>query len=76
MEFSENVQANWQEGYCLIMTMSDPEQPEQPRSEFKNYSGNFLKICLTALAPSDFHLFGPLKTTLVANISLMMKRLK
>jgi histone-lysine N-methyltransferase SETMAR len=28
------------------------------------------------LAPSDFHLFRPLKTTLVANVSLMMKRLK
>jgi histone-lysine N-methyltransferase SETMAR len=28
------------------------------------------------LAPSDFHLFGPLKTTLVANVPLMMKRLK
>jgi histone-lysine N-methyltransferase SETMAR len=28
------------------------------------------------LVPSDFHLFGPLKTTLVANVSLMTKRLK
>jgi histone-lysine N-methyltransferase SETMAR len=28
------------------------------------------------LAPSDFHLFDPVKTTLVANISLMTKRLK
>jgi histone-lysine N-methyltransferase SETMAR len=28
------------------------------------------------MAPSDFHLFGPLKTTLVANVSLMTKRLK
>jgi hypothetical protein len=28
------------------------------------------------LAPSYFHLFGPLKTTLVADVSLMTKRLK
>jgi histone-lysine N-methyltransferase SETMAR len=28
------------------------------------------------LAPSDFHLFGPLKTTLVADVSLMTKRLR
>jgi hypothetical protein len=34
MQFSENVQANWQEGYCL--------------REFKDYSGNFLNIRLTA----------------------------
>jgi histone-lysine N-methyltransferase SETMAR len=28
------------------------------------------------LTPSDFHLFGLLKTTLVAKVSLMVKRLK
>jgi hypothetical protein len=28
------------------------------------------------LAPSDFHLFGPLKSTLVANVSLMTKMMK
>jgi hypothetical protein len=28
------------------------------------------------LAPCNFHLFGPLKITLVANVSLMTKRLK
>jgi hypothetical protein len=28
------------------------------------------------LAPSDVHLFGPLKRTMVANSSLMVKRLK
>jgi hypothetical protein len=28
--------------------MPDPIQPEQPRREFKNYSGNFLNIRLTA----------------------------
>jgi hypothetical protein len=28
------------------------------------------------LAPSDFHLFGPLKATLVANFSLVTKSLK
>jgi hypothetical protein len=44
--------------------MPDPIQPEQPRREFKNCSGNFLNIWLTAQTPSDFHLFGPLKTHL------------
>jgi hypothetical protein len=48
MQFTENVQANWHEGYCFIMRMLDPIRPEQPRREFKNYSGNLLNICLTA----------------------------
>jgi hypothetical protein len=48
MQFTENVQANWQEGYCFIMTMPDPTQPNQPRRELKNYSGNFLNIRLRA----------------------------
>jgi hypothetical protein len=46
MKFAENVQTNWQEGYCFIMTMPDPIQPEQPRKEFRNCSGNFLNIAL------------------------------
>jgi hypothetical protein len=41
-------QVNWHEGYCFIMTMADPIQPEQPWGELKNYSGNFLNICLRA----------------------------
>jgi hypothetical protein len=32
----------------LNMAMPEPIQPEQPRREFKNYSGNFLNIRLTA----------------------------
>jgi hypothetical protein len=48
MQFAEKFQANWQEGNCLIMTIPDPIQPEQPRRGFKNYSGNFLNIRLTA----------------------------
>jgi hypothetical protein len=48
MQFAENVQANWQEGYCFIMTIPGPIQPKQPRRKFKNYSGNFLNIRLTA----------------------------
>jgi hypothetical protein len=31
MQFTENVQANWQEEYCFIMTMPDPIQPKQPK---------------------------------------------
>jgi hypothetical protein len=48
MQFTENFQANWQERHCFVMTMPDPIQPKQPRREFKNYSGNFLNIYLTA----------------------------
>jgi hypothetical protein len=33
MQFAENVKANWQEGYCFIITMPDPIQPKQPRRE-------------------------------------------
>jgi hypothetical protein len=47
LQFAENVQANWQEEYYFFMTMPDPIQPEQPRREFKKYSGNFLNIRLT-----------------------------
>jgi hypothetical protein len=48
--------ANWQEGYCFITTMPGPIQAEQPRTEFKNSSGSFLNIGLTArtLTPTDF----------------------
>jgi hypothetical protein len=38
-------------GNCFIMTMPDPIQPEQPRRDFKKYSGNFLNIHLTAWTP-------------------------
>jgi hypothetical protein len=48
MQFAENVQASWQEGYCFIVTRPDPIQPKQPRRELKNYSGNFLNIRITA----------------------------
>jgi hypothetical protein len=44
MQFAENIHVNWLEGYCFIMTMPDPIQNEQPRKEFKYYSGNFLII--------------------------------
>jgi hypothetical protein len=66
IQFTENVQANWQEGYCFIMSMPDPIRPEQPRRKFKNYSGDFLSIRLYSpdLAPSDFHLFDPLENHL------------
>jgi hypothetical protein len=44
------------------MTMPDPIQPEERERDFKNYSGNFFSI--PDMAPSDFHLFGPLKNHL------------
>jgi hypothetical protein len=62
MQFAENFQANWQEGYCFTMTMPNPIQTEQPRGEFKNHSGNFLNIRLTSRTWFLVtHLFGPLK---------------
>jgi hypothetical protein len=77
MQFAENVQANRLEGYCFIMTMPDPIQSQQPRREFK-YSGDLFEHPPYSpdLVSSDFHLFGPLKTTLVANVSLITNRLK
>jgi hypothetical protein len=44
----KNFQTNWQDEDCFIMTMPEPIQSEQPSREFKNYSGNFLNIYLTA----------------------------
>jgi hypothetical protein len=78
MQFAENVQANWQEGHCFIMTMPDPIQPEKPRRGFKNYSGNFLNNCLTARTWSLVTSICSVcqKTTLVGKVSLMTKRLK
>jgi hypothetical protein len=76
MQFIEDIEARWEEGYCYFMIMPDPIQPEQPRREFSNYSGNFFNICLTAwTSPIDIHLFDQLKH-LVANVTLMMMRLK
>jgi hypothetical protein len=60
------------------MTIPDPTHPEQPRREFKNYSGNFLIIRLKArtwLLVTSTCLVR-YNTTLVANVSLMTKRLK
>jgi hypothetical protein len=60
MQFAENIHANWQERYCFIITMPDPIQPEKLMRKFKNYFLN-IRLYSTDLAPSDFHLFGPLK---------------
>jgi histone-lysine N-methyltransferase SETMAR len=56
MQFVENVQANWQEGYCFIMTQERIEELQSELHEHSPYS--------TDLAPSGFHLFGPLKSHL------------
>jgi hypothetical protein len=78
MQFTENIQANWQERYCFIMTMPDSIQPEQPRREFYKYSGKFLDIYITARTwPLVTSICLVLyKTTLVVNVSLMTNRLK
>jgi hypothetical protein len=58
------------------MTMPDLIQPEKPSREFKNYSGKFLNIRLTArtwpLVTSICSICQ--KITLVANVSLMKRR--
>jgi hypothetical protein len=65
MRFAKNAQASWQEEYCFVMTMPESIHPEQPRREFKNYSGKFLNMSNSLdLAPSDFRLFGPLQNHL------------
>jgi hypothetical protein len=43
----QDVQANWQEGHCFIMTMPDPMQPEQPRKGFKSQEWELLEDRLT-----------------------------
>jgi hypothetical protein len=78
MQFAENFEANWQEAYCFIMTTADPIQPKEPRREFKNYSGNVLKIDITARTWTIVTSISLVryKTTSVAEVSLMTKRLK
>jgi hypothetical protein len=42
--------ANWQDGYCFIMTMPDPIQSKQPRRDFKNCGGtwfHFVSMCFS-----------------------------
>jgi hypothetical protein len=65
-------------GLLLIVTMPDPIQPEQPRREFKNYSGKFLNICLTSRTWPlvTFICLVCQEATSVADVSLMTKRLK
>jgi hypothetical protein len=78
IKLAEIVKANWQKGYCFIMTVPDNIQPEQPKRELKKLQWELLEHPSYSpdLALSDFHLFSLLTTTLVANISLMTKRLK
>jgi histone-lysine N-methyltransferase SETMAR len=49
-------------GLLLHHDNARPHTAQATRKEFKNYNGNFPNICLTA--PSDFHLFRPLKNHL------------
>jgi hypothetical protein len=78
IQIADDVQANWQEGYCVIMTMPDPIQPKQPGREFKNCSGNFLNILLTVRTwPLETSIcLVRKKSTLMADVSLMTKWLK
>jgi hypothetical protein len=60
MQFAGNLQADWREGYCFIVTMPGENSSTAVGTAYS-----------PDLAPSDFHLFGPL-----ADVSLMTNRLK
>jgi glutaredoxin 2 len=76
MQFAKKVQATWQERSCFIMTVLDPIQPDQERIQEVQRELLEHSPYSQALAYSDVHLFGLLKNTLVANVSLMMKKVK
>jgi hypothetical protein len=78
MQFAENIQANWQEEYSFIMTIPDPHTARATHERIQELHWEFLEHLpyTPDLAPSDFHLCDLLKTTLLADVSLMMKRLK
>jgi hypothetical protein len=64
-----------------VLLHQDNARPHTPRATQERIQELQRKLFehppyILDLAPSDFHLFEPLKTTLVANVSLMMKRLK
>jgi hypothetical protein len=63
MQFIENIQANWQEGYCFIMTMPDPHTAQATQERIQKLQWELLEHPPYSpdLVPSEFHLFGPLK---------------
>jgi hypothetical protein len=63
MQFIVNIQANWQEDYCFIMTMPDPIEPQATQERIQGPQlglPEYLPYSLD-LAPSDYPLFGLLK---------------
>jgi hypothetical protein len=69
MQFAENIQANWQEGYCFIVTArTHTAQATQERIQELHWELLEHPPYSLDLAPSDFRLFGLLKTTLVADV--------
>jgi hypothetical protein len=74
MHFAENVHANWQEEYCFIMTARHhTARATQKRSQELQWELLEHPPHRPDLDPSDFHLFGPPKTTLVTKVSLMTR---
>jgi hypothetical protein len=78
MQFAENGQANWQQEVLLHHENARPRTAQATQDRIQELQREILEHPPYSpnLAPSDFHLFGLLKTTLVANISLIPKRLK
>jgi hypothetical protein len=62
IQFAENVQANWQKGYCFIMT-TRPHTARTTWERFQELQWELIERLAYSLdlAPSDFHLFSPLK---------------
>jgi histone-lysine N-methyltransferase SETMAR len=65
MQFTENVQDNWQEGYCFIMT-ARPHTARALQERIQELQWELFEHLPYSpdLAPSVFHLFGLLQNHL------------
>jgi hypothetical protein len=61
--FAENIQANWQEGYCFIMTIPDLHRAQATQERIQVLQWEHLEHPPYSpdLAPTDFHLYDLLK---------------
>jgi hypothetical protein len=79
MQFAENIQDNWQKEYCFVMTnaRTHTARPTQEGIQEQQYQLLEHPPYSPDMTPSDFHLFDPhMYKSLVANVLLMIKRLK
>jgi hypothetical protein len=77
MQFAGNFLANWQVGTASSWQCQIPYSPSNPGGNSRTIVGtSWTSASQPGLCPNDFPLLGLLKTTLVENVSLMMKWLK